>query len=138
MGILTVLLPGLMDIFKRVIPDPAAQAQAQLALAQLAASKEAGEVDAQLKQFLAGAGIIQAEAQSANWLTSAWRPLTMLTFVALIVCRVFGITSFHVPDAEYMTLWDLVKLGLSGYVIGRSAEKTVPAVIGAITGALKK
>ena len=30
------------------------------------------------------ADIIQSEAQSESWLTRNWRPLTMLTFVALI------------------------------------------------------
>ena len=134
MGILQILLPGITSILNKVIPDPAAKAQAQLQLATLAESEQAAEIDAQLKQYLAGAGIVQAEAQSANWLTSAWRPITMLTFVALIVARVFGLTSEHITEPEYMQLWDLVKLGLGGYVMGRSAEKIVPGIVSAVKG----
>lgn len=133
MGILQILLPGLMSVLNKILPDPAAKAQAQLELAKLAASQEAGELDAQLQTFLAGAGIVKAEAQSANWLTSAWRPITMLTFVALIVARVFGLTSDHITEAEYMQLWELVKLGLGGYVVGRSVEKVAPSIAAAFS-----
>jgi len=31
-----------------------------------------------------------------------------------------------------LKLWDIVQLGLGGYVIGRSVEKVVPAIAGAI------
>lgn len=137
MGILQVLLPGITSILNKIIPDPAAKAAAQLQLAQLAESEQALELDAQLKTFLAGAGIVQAEAQSSNWLTSSWRPITMLIFVGLIVARIFGLTSEHISEAEYMQLWDLVKLGLGGYVIGRSAEKVMPGIVTAVKGVLK-
>jgi hypothetical protein len=134
MGILSVLLPGLMTALDRFLPDPKAKADMQLALAQLAVSKDNAELDASLKESLSASGIIQAEAQSANWLTSAWRPVTMLVFVGLIVARVFGLTSEHITEAEYMQLWDLVKLGLGGYVVGRSVEKTVPGIVSAVKG----
>jgi hypothetical protein len=137
MGILQVLLPGITSILNKIIPDPAAKAAAQLQLAQLAESAQAAELDAQLKTFLAGAGIVQAEAQSSNWLTASWRPITMLVFVALIVARIFGFTSEHISEAEYMQLWDLVKLGLGGYVVGRSVEKVVPGVVAAVKGMSK-
>ena len=58
----------------------------------------------------------------------------MITFVALIVARWFGWAAPDLSDAEYLKLWDIVELGLGGYVIGRSAEKIVPA----ITAAVKK
>lgn len=134
MGALVALLPTLINFFGKFIPDPQMRAQMQLQLAQLAATKEGQELDAQLKQALAAAGIVQAEAQSSNWLTSSWRPLTMLTFVTLIVCRMFGWTSTHVTEQEYLQLWQLVELGLGGYVIGRSVEKVAPAVAGAFKG----
>jgi len=72
--------------------------------------------------------IIVAEAKSSNWLTSAWRPMTMLTFVFLIVYSTF--TEIEIPP----DLWTVIKLGLGGYVIGRSAEKIVPGVVSAMKG----
>ncbi len=74
----------------------------------------------------AQSSIIVAEAQSDSWLTRSWRPITMLTFVVLIVLSFF--TAVPIPD----DLWFVIKLGLGGYVGGRSLEKTVPAVVNAL------
>jgi hypothetical protein len=117
----------LKDALDRFVPDKTQAAQAKAALDQLREQQGAQE-------FLAAADIVKAEAQSGTWLTAAWRPLTMLVFVALIVARVFGLTSEHVSEAEYAELWELVKLGLGGYVIGRSAEKVVPAIVQTLKG----
>jgi hypothetical protein len=117
----------LKDAFDRFVPDKTAAANAKAALDTL--REQAGA-----QEFLASADIVKAEAQSSNWLTAAWRPLTMLVFVALICARLFGLTSAHVTEAEYQSLWDLVKLGLGGYVLGRSAEKIIPTVAQAIKG----
>jgi hypothetical protein len=35
-------------------------------------------------------------------------------------------------EAEYLEVYSLIKIGLGGYVLGRSAEKIAPGVIGAI------
>lgn len=80
----------------------------------------------------AGADIVKTEAASDNWLASSWRPILMLTFGALIVARWLGWAAPDLSEAEYLKLWDIVELGLGGYVIGRSAEKIVPAVASAI------
>lgn len=94
------------------------------------------EMKSNLQQFMAvftaQAQIVQAEAQSQNWLASSWRPITMLTFVVLIVARWFGWAAPNLSEAEYLKLWDIVQLGLGGYVIGRSVEKIIPSVAGAM------
>ncbi len=77
---------------------------------------------------LAIANIIKAEAASSHWLAANWRPITMLTFVGLIVARWFGFAAPELSEAEYLKLWDIVELGLGGYVIGRSVEKTLPKI----------
>lgn len=74
------------------------------------------------------AAIITAEAQSEHWITAAWRPITMLTFVVIIVVAQFWPGSPPVPEQ----MWPLIKLGLGGYIIGRSAEKVVPATVAAL------
>ena len=81
-----------------------------------------------LAVFTAQAQIVQAEAASSNWLASSWRPITMLTFVCLIVARWFGWAAPNLSVEEYLKLWDIVQLGLGGYVIGRSVEKVVPSI----------
>lgn len=76
----------------------------------------------------AAADIVKTEAASAHWLAANWRPVLMLTFGALIVARWFGWAAPNLTEPEYLALWDIVELGLGGYVIGRSVEKIAPAV----------
>lgn len=80
----------------------------------------------------AAAAIIQAEAASRHWLAANWRPLTMLTFVALIVSRWLGYAAPNLSEAEILELWAIVKIGLGGYVVGRSVEKTLPGILEAV------
>lgn len=83
-----------------------------------------------LAVFTAQAQIVQAEAASSSWLTASWRPLTMICFTALIVARWFGWAAPNLAPEEYLKLWDIVQLGLGGYVVGRSVEKTATTVAG--------
>lgn len=66
--------------------------------------------------------IITAEAQG-DWLQRNWRPITMLTFVALVVARWLGLSDHTVSEAVELELMALIKIGIGGYVVGRSAEK---------------
>lgn len=67
---------------------------------------------------------IKAEASSSSWLARNWRPITMLTFVALIVGRWMGwIDTANITKEVESQLFDIIQIGLGGYVVGRSAEK---------------
>ncbi len=72
--------------------------------------------------------VITAEAQGASWLQRNWRPITMLTFLGLVVADTFGLTEFRLASEA----WTLLQIGLGGYVVGRSAEKIVPKVTDAM------
>lgn len=76
----------------------------------------------QLKQK---AAIIMAETNSESWITRNWRPITMLTFLALVVLDQTGQLAFRLADEA----WTLLQMGLGGYVVGRSVEKVTPAVM---------
>ncbi len=67
--------------------------------------------------------IIVAEAKSESWLTRNWRPITMLTFTALIVADWLGISAPNLTPELKGKLFSIIQIGLGGYVIGRSAEK---------------
>ena len=118
-ALLPALVPILGDAIRRLFSDPAeaAKAQAELNNALLVNAAKIEE---------AAASIIGDEAKSEHWLASSWRPLVMLTFTALIVARWLGYSAPGISEAEVLKLWDIVQLGLGGYVIGRSAEKIVP------------
>ena len=72
-------------------------------------------------------GIIMSETQGSK-LQRSWRPLVMLSFAFIVVYSYFIQPAFF-PKAISMAeqlkpeFWELLKLGLGGYVIGRSAEK---------------
>lgn len=119
------LIPVIGDVLDKVIPDPKAQADAKVKLMELAQKGEFAEMNAR-------ADIIKAEAASESWLAQSWRPILMLTFGALIVARWMGFAAPGISDTEIIKLWDIVELGLGGYVIGRTAEKIVPQVVGAL------
>lgn len=75
--------------------------------------------------------IILAEAGGESWLQRNWRPLLMLVIIAIVANNyliapylgaMFGVgLTLPLPDA----LWDLMTLGVGGYVGGRSVEKGI-------------
>lgn len=67
--------------------------------------------------------IIVAEA-SGNWLQRSWRPILMLSFgfIVIYVKFVAPLFDLRIPELEN-EFWNLLQLGIGGYVIGRSAEK---------------
>lgn len=91
-----------------------------------AAAKAATDYEAQLLQ--SQTAIITAEAQGNSWLQRSWRPITMLTFLTLVVCDSFGwLANPLAPQA-----WQLLQIGLGGYTVGRTVEKVAPAIMAAI------
>jgi hypothetical protein len=114
-------------LIDRLWPDPAQRAAAQVELLKLQQTGELALITAQ-------STVITAEANSEHWLAACWRPILMLTFGGLIVARWFGWAAPDLSEDEYLKLWSIVELGLGGYVIGRSAEKIVPQIAGAIAG----
>ena len=108
-------------LIDRLWPSPEDAAKAKLQLFEMAQKGELTELSAR-------ADIIKQEAASESWLASSWRPITMLTFTSLIVARWFGIAAPNLSVEEYLKLWDIVQLGLGGYVMGRSAEKVLPTI----------
>lgn len=72
--------------------------------------------------------VIVAEANSQSWLTRSWRPLLMLTFGGLLVAHWFGFTADNVTEAVQMELLDIIKIGIGGYIVGRSAEQVAKEI----------
>ena len=68
--------------------------------------------------------VIEAEAKGQSWMQRNWRPITMLTFLVLVVCDSFGLLKFRLSNEA----WTLLQIGLGGYVIGRTGEKIVDKI----------
>ena len=78
-------------------------------------------IDYETKLLEAKSKIITSESQGQSWMQRNWRPITMMTFLILVVCDSFGLLAFRLADEA----WTLLQIGLGGYVTGRSAEKIV-------------
>jgi hypothetical protein len=103
-------------------PDKRAEFESKFRLALLA--QETALVEA-------SRDVVVAEAQSESWLARNWRPLIMLTFGAILAnnyiivpwLQAFGIQTvavLEIPEG----MWGLLTVGLGGYVVGRTIEKT--------------
>lgn len=80
---------------------------------------------------MAAAGIIKAEV-SGGFLARNWRPLTALTFVALVVARWLGFTAPGIDAQLELQLMELIKIMIGGYVGSRGAEKIAPVIADAL------
>jgi Holin of 3TMs, for gene-transfer release len=78
-------------------------------------------IDYQSKLLDSQTRLIEAEAKGQSWLQRNWRPITMITFLFLVVMDSFGLLSFRLSGDA----WLLLQIGLGGYVVGRSGEKIV-------------
>lgn len=77
--------------------------------------------------YAESAETVRTEMQGESWLQRNWRPVTMLTFLALIVAKWFGFSVEGITPEVELAVFDIIKIGLGGYVIGRSAEKGIRA-----------
>ena len=123
MAILSIL-SAVTPLLGKLIPDPAQRAEAEANLLKL-------HQDGELKELESATNIIVAEAKSEHWIVASWRPITMLTFTAIVANNyiLYPYLSLFWEDAPILAipadLWDLLKIGLGGYVVGRSVEKSV-------------
>jgi hypothetical protein len=126
------LIPALTGILGNIIDSvfPSAEDEAKRTQAKNQLALAIMQNSAALEQ--ASADIVKAEVQGQSWLQRNWRPICMLFFMVLIAARWFGVAAPNMSPEEYLKLWDLVQIGMGGYMIGRSAEKIIPAAVEAI------
>ena len=93
-------------------------------------------------QITAQRDVLVAEIKGESWLQRNWRPMVMMMFASIIcnnyiVFPYLGMWTDKVTELELPPfMWECIKLGLSGYIVGRSAEKI--AAGSGIKGILKK
>ena len=111
------LLSGLLSVVDKAVED---KDQAALIKARL----NEQVLNGGLQELEAAAKIIVAEAQGESWLQRNWRPLLMVMFGVIIANNYLVVPLFNTPAAIIPPdMWDLLKLGVGGYVVGRTVEK---------------
>jgi len=113
------LISGVLGVIDKAVEDKDQANAIKAKLNELA-------VNGEMKELESAAKIIVAEAQGDSWLQRNWRPLLMVTFGIIIANNYLIVPIFNTPPADIPPdMWDLLKLGVGGYVVGRSVEKGV-------------
>lgn len=123
------VIKGLFGIVDKAVEDKDAAAKIKAEIA----ARQQDLVQTELKGAI---DIILAETRG-NWLQRSWRPLLMLTVIAIIANNYIlvpyaamiwpdHVAVLELPDG----LWTLLVTGVGGYIVGRSGEK--------IAGTIKK
>ena len=116
-AVIIPLLSGLLSVVDKAVEDKDQAAAIKARLNEMTLSGS-------MKELEAAASIIVAEAQGDSWLQRNWRPLLMVLFGVIIANNYIVVPIFNTPAADIPPdMWDLLKLGLGGYVVGRSVEK---------------
>lgn len=127
LGILGLVFKPIVDLVDDLTLSPEERLSAKQALFQVQMSMYEKVLDYEARVAEAQSRIITAEASSESWLTANWRPLVMVVFAGLVVSRWFGLVA-PIPQDIEMELWTIIKIGIGGYVGGRSLEKIATVV----------
>ncbi len=113
------ILGGLFNVIDQAVEDKDQAVKIKAALQERV-------LTGQMKELEIAANIIAAEANGESWLQRNWRPLLMCLFGIIIANNYLIVPLFGTPTADIPPdMWDLLKLGIGGYVVGRSAEKAL-------------
>ena len=111
-------------LLDKFFPDKDEAAKAKLHLLEM---QQSGE----LLKLQIRVGIITSESKSEHFIVAAWRPITMLVFVFIIANNyiLYPYLSLFFDAAPKLDLppdmWGLLKIGIGGYTVGRTIEKSV-------------
>jgi hypothetical protein len=122
-GIDDIISTGL-KIIDKVIPDPAAKAQAQLQLQQLAQDGKLAELQADMNEANNISERWKADASTDSFLAKNIRPLTLIFILAVYTFFAFMSMLGHETRGAYVELlgqWGM--LVMTAYFGGRSLEK---------------
>ena len=122
------IIKGAGDIIGKFKLDPSEKLEAQQALNELQVRANETALEYEASVLKERSAIIQAEAKG-SWMAANWRPITMLAMLALLFLEAFGVTKAEFGGVNDVEIFDLLQLGMGGYIVGRSAEKITQSVM---------
>lgn len=133
------LLEGAAGIIDKFVADPSEKLKAQQELLRMQYEFHEKMAEADAKFAAEQAKVLVAEAQSESWATRNWRPILMLVFTFIILYNfvlspIASWASLPIPEQ----MWELLKIGIGGYIIGRSAENVASWLPDVMTAKNKK
>lgn len=122
------ILGGVFDLLDKGIEN---QDQKNVLKSQLTTVLENADLTRFTSLVNAQMQVLVAEAQGKSWLQRSWRPILMLTIVAIVANNyiIYPYLSLFTDRAVILDLPDklysLMQIGVGGYIVGRSAEKSL-------------
>ncbi len=120
------IVEKIVGVVDKAVPDKSEAARIKAAIQTSIITMDHSEVQTLVKEQ---ASIIRAEAAGHSWLQRNWRPILMLVIIVIIANNYifFPYASMFTDKAVILdlpeNLWGLIKIGVGGYVVGRSGEK---------------
>jgi hypothetical protein len=120
------LLSGVLDLVDQAVED---KDKAAAMKADLAKVFEKGDLARFTATVEAQSKVLLAEIQGQSWMQRNWRPILMLVIVAIIANNflIYPYLSLFTSKSLVLQLpnelYNLMTVGVGGYIVGRSAEK---------------
>lgn len=128
--ILPSIIGPISDVIARLIPDPNKRIELEHEVTKTLMSNQAALLDAMKS-------VMVADAQSEGWLTRNARPLVviwalcMLTWVGVIAPSLgIGNEAIKAISSIPDSLWNLVTVGIGGYMIAKTVESAATTIAG--------
>ena len=122
------ILDGVIGLVDKAVLD---KDEAERLKAQLTEVFNKSDLERFTTEIRAQADVIMAEATGQSWLQRNWRPGLMALFGLIIFNNYVlnpwlgALFSLNVMMEIPPDMWALLKLGVGGYIVGRSTEKAV-------------
>lgn len=132
-GPVSSVLGSVRDIINDLHTSDEEKLKAQQKLVEIENDFRKALLEADARFAEAQERVLRQELASQSWLARNWRPLLMLVFTYIIahnfvIAPIFSVSVLEIPT----DMWELLKIGMGGYIIGRSAEKITPEVAKAL------
>ncbi len=121
----------IIAIVDKAVPDKDKKNELKAHIKELEIQISGKLLDYEVKLMQAQASVIEKEAGGESWLQRNWRPGLMALFGIIIANNYIinpymkALFNIDVMMPIPTEMWGLLKLGVSGYVVGRSVEKAV-------------
>lgn len=106
------------NVLDKVVPDAGMAEKLKFEITKALIGADSNALEQQAK-------VIMAEANGESWLQRNWRPITALTFVALVVAHWLGLTAPNITQETLNKLLDIIQIMIGGYTLSRGAEKVM-------------
>jgi uncharacterized membrane protein (DUF106 family) len=111
-------------VLDRVMPDPAAKAEAQVKLMEMAQKGELAQIEADMREQEELTKRQQADMTSDSWLSKNIRPMTLVAiFTGYFLFALMSAFGYNANEAYVTLLGQWGMLVMSFYFGGRTLEK---------------